>query len=281
MSDANGGAPAKWADLGMRTASSLVLVPVVLLDVWMGGAWFIVLIALMGVLAAREWVAIAHGGHEIQFAFLALAALASSVLPTTTGTVTALIGLILVAAVSNIVEMLRNPKPSTWSRIGALYVGLPVLSLATLREDATYGAQAIIWLLLAIWSADIMAYFAGRIIGGPKLAPILSPKKTWAGLAGAVAGAALITIIFGTFMPAGIAWPLVAIAGVLGIVEQGGDILESALKRHHGLKDSGNLIPGHGGIIDRVDGLFAAAVGAWLFGILRNPQSPAAGLLVW
>jgi phosphatidate cytidylyltransferase len=141
---------------------------------------------------------------------------------------------------------------------------------------------AILWIFLIVWSADSLAYFAGRVIGGPKLAPLISPKKTWAGLAGAVAGSALISIIFSCVYQLNDMWALAIVAGLLAIVGQAGDLFESSLKRFHGVKDAGGLIPGHGGVIDRVDGLIAVAIAAALIGIFRGEAANAAqGLLHW
>jgi phosphatidate cytidylyltransferase len=117
-----------------------------------------------------------------------------------------------------------------------------------------------VWLLVVVWAADICAYFAGRLIGGPKLAPSISPKKTWAGLWGAVAGGALGGLALGYWGGSVAFLILVVLGGFLAIIEQLGDLFESALKRHYGLKDSGRLIPGHGGLLDRVDGLVAATL---------------------
>ncbi|MEX0839493.1 MAG: phosphatidate cytidylyltransferase, partial [Parvibaculum sp.] len=128
---------------------------------------------------------------------------------------------------------------------------------------------------------DIGAYFAGRFIGGPKLAPRISPKKTWAGLIGGMMGAAMVGM--GTSLWIGLGSPvLLALIGVgMTVIEQAGDFFESALKRRAGVKDSGTLIPGHGGILDRVDGLVAVAIGAALLALLHNAAHPGAGVLIW
>jgi phosphatidate cytidylyltransferase len=121
--------------------------------------------------------------------------------------------------------------------------------------------------LALVWATDTAAYIAGRGIGGPRLAPRISPNKTWAGLAGGVVGAALVGLVASLLRDApadvglpGEMWRLVALSGVLALVEQAGDLVESAVKRHFGVKDSGNLIPGHGGVLDRVDGLIAVSL---------------------
>ncbi len=162
--------------------------------------------------------------------------------------------------------------------LGALYIGLPVLAFAWLRSDVEYGRVVLFWLLAVVWATDIFAYFAGRSIGGPKMAPRLSPNKTWAGLAGGAAGAMLAGGLTAMWLGAAIGG-LVIVSGALAVVAQAGDVTESALKRRAGVKDSGALIPGHGGILDRVDGLMFAAVGAAAIALLRGGE--AHGVLLW
>ena len=252
--------PSKWRDLGIRTVSAAILIPLVILDVWLGGMWFTLLIALLAVIMAHEWVNIVHGRNSAQFALHAGAALAGTFLPQSFGLATTLAALAALWLLSLLLMILQRRPASPWSLGGIPYVGLPAMALVMLRGDPETGFIAILWLLVVVWCADIGAYFFGRIIGGPKLWPAVSPNKTWAGLAGAVigglAGGVLVALGFST---SGIA--LLALTGaLLGLFEQGGDLFESALKRHYGVKDSGDLIPGHGGLLDRVDGLVAAAL---------------------
>jgi phosphatidate cytidylyltransferase len=185
-------------------------------------------------------------------------------------------------AVSALLAYLDDRAGARWRYLGVPYVGIPAMAFVLLRSDLNYGALAIVWVLFIVWAADTLAYFSGRIIGGPKLAPRLSPKKTWAGLGGAVVGSAMAsTLSAAAAHLSGIAW-LALLAGLLALVEQGGDLFKSALKRHYGLKDSGALIPGHGGVIDRVDGLVAVATAAALIGLLRGGlQATGSGLLAW
>ncbi len=270
----------KWSDLGIRTASSLALIPLVLADIWFGGIWLVMLATLLGVVMAFEWASIVNASDPLQFTLMAASALVAGVLP---GNVAIIFILACIAglALLSLWRSSMHEKRSRWSGIGPLYVGLPILALVVLRQDPAFGLEAIMWIIGIVWAADIMAYFAGRAIGGPKLAPVLSPKKTWAGLGGAVFGAALASLVFGAYAMGSVVWPLVILGGVFAVIEQGGDILESMLKRQHGVKDSGRLIPGHGGIIDRVDGLVAVAVAALTVGLLRNSSAPATGLLIW
>jgi phosphatidate cytidylyltransferase len=272
----------RWRDLGVRCASAAVLIPLVLLDAWVGGPWFAMIAAAIGAIAAREWCRIVFDSDLTQMAihtFVAVLAVALAV----EQAYGAAIGLVLTGwAASLLLAAVRRGDINVWAVAGVPYVALPPLALIVLRQHPDYGLTAILFLFAVVWGADTAAYFLGRLIGGPKLWPAISPNKTWAGLFGAMAGAALAGI--GTAMGAGLpsVLPVVAVAAVLAVVEQGGDLFESALKRAYGFKDAGRLIPGHGGLLDRVDGLVAAAVAAALLGTARGGlDGAAAGLLVW
>jgi phosphatidate cytidylyltransferase len=272
----------KWADLAVRSASAIVLIPSVVACVWFGGYWFLASTILLGCLIAREWTSIVHPRNSTQYVLHLAAAIVGALLTAffdATLAASAVLGLALLSIL--FVRFGDSPK-SFWSYLGIFYVGLPVIAFTLLRQDPTYGFAAILWIFLIVWGADILAYFAGRMIGGPRLAPRISPKKTWAGLAGAVAGSALASLVFARFFHLE-SWAVLAmLAAVLAIAEQGGDLFESSLKRHYGVKDSGRLIPGHGGVIDRVDGLIAVAILAALIGLARGTGfSAAQGLLLW
>lgn len=273
---------AKWGDLGTRTASAVVLIPAVIACAWFGGIWFTGFVLLLAGLIAHEWTSIVHPGNIAQYALHMGAALCGAVFPVWAGFESALLVVLGLALVSVFMVRTEDPDASKWRYFGIFYVGFPALALVLLRGDSHYGFAAILWIFLVVWSADTLAYFAGRIIGGPKLAPVISPKKTWAGLGGAVAGSALVSFIFAGITQLNGIWTLAILAGCLAVVEQAGDLFESSLKRFHGVKDSGKLIPGHGGVIDRVDGLIAVAVAAALIGIVHEQGANAArGLLRW
>jgi phosphatidate cytidylyltransferase len=157
-----------------------------------------------------------------------------------------------------------------WLSVGAFYIGLPCLAVVWLRSDPLFGRETLFWLLALVWASDIGGYTFGRLIGGRKLAPVWSPNKTWAGFAGAaacaaIAGAATALIIKGASF-----WPLVGLSALLGSATQGGDLFESWVKRHFGVKDTSALIPGHGGLLDRVDGLLTASVLTALLSVVGN-----------
>jgi phosphatidate cytidylyltransferase len=269
-------------ELRLRIVAAAMLIPLVLAVAWLGGWWFAALLALAGGLMAREWCAIVHPNSAVQFWLHLLAVLAAVMV---TGRYGAGAGLASIAAIwlaAAFQAGTADPRLSLWAFAGVPYVALPVVALLSLRADPAYGLTAIIWLLVVVWSADTAAYAAGRGIGGPKLAPSVSPNKTWAGLGGAAGGAALAGGLAG--WAAGLPWlaPVIAIAALIGVIEQMGDLFESLLKRQHGVKDSGALIPGHGGMLDRVDGLVAAALAGVVIGALHaGPENSGAGLLAW
>jgi phosphatidate cytidylyltransferase len=270
----------KWSDLGIRAASAAILIPAVLLDVWLGGIWFELFAAFLGVLMAHEWTNIVHSRSSTQFALHAAAALCAAFLPADIGVLPTLGAILVLTVFGLIANAMRDREKTFFAFVGIPYVAFPVLALVLLRSHGTWGIHAIMWLMLVVWATDTFAYFVGRMLGGPKLAPIFSPKKTWSGLLGGMVGAATVSTIYAAiFFPSWVA--LAIVAACLAIVAQMGDIFESALKRSYGVKDSGYLIPGHGGVLDRVDGLVAVATVAAMIGFARYSNGLAEGLLLW
>lgn len=274
-------AASRTGDLKIRIASAAVLAPLVLAAVWFGGWFFAGLLAIAAVLMARETAGLLFGEASLRkSALLAITALVALVLAaaelTTAGLAAGAAGLAFALAARS-----WTGQPLWPAMIAYPYVVLPLVALIWLRADPALGLTVIFWLLATVWAIDIFAYFAGRFIGGPKLAPKISPKKTWAGLIGGMGGAIAVAVATWMWLGAGSLLALIAIAIVLTVVEQAGDFAESALKRRAGVKDSGNLIPGHGGILDRVDGLVAVALGAALLALMNDAASPAAGVLIW
>ena len=273
---------AKWGDLGVRAASAAVLIPAVLADVWAGGIWFHLFVALIGILMAQEWVNMVHKDNPLQFALHAAGAMCGALLPLDIGLAGGLLAIAVLTVVSAAAAWREAPGGPVWRYLGVPYVSLPPIALVVLRDDPGYGVAAIVLVMLMVWAADTLAYFAGRIIGGPKLAPRISPKKTWAGMGGAMVGSAVAALGVGMALGVPGLWLLLIVAALLAVVEQGGDLFQSAMKRRYGVKDSGRLIPGHGGVIDRVDGLVAVATVAALIGALRaGIEHAGAGILIW
>ena len=164
----------------------------------------------------------------------------------------------LAAAAAGLIAHLVSASPF-WTVLGVLYLSIPLLALVWLRALPDVGLVMILWLFLVVWTTDVMAYVVGRKVGGPKLAPSISPGKTWSGLCGGMAGAAVVAGLMSTFMEPFHLLPSIVLALGLAVVAQIGDLAESAMKRQAGVKDSGGLIPGHGGLFDRIDGLLFAA----------------------
>jgi phosphatidate cytidylyltransferase len=169
-------------------------------------------------------------------------------------------------------RQIKGPVPPLWLGFGVLYIGLTGVALIELREDHQVGRDNVIFLFLVVWASDISAYLAGRALGGPRLMPAVSPNKTWSGALGGLAGAMAIGFMTAASFSSGINVPwALSIAAILGVAAQAGDLLESWIKRRFGVKDSSGLIPGHGGLLDRLDGVLAAAPVAALIGVLLGP----------
>jgi phosphatidate cytidylyltransferase len=231
----------------------LVLAPPALVAAWFGGWVFAVFVVVAGVLMAWEWNRLCLGAFGPAGWLLAAMALIVGALGTAAPFGTGLvIGLTALAAPFCQRTAGRSPW---WMLAGALYIGVPEMSLLWIRD---HGRDVLLWLLLLVWATDVGAYAAGRTFGGPRLFPRISPKKTWAGLAGGMVSAALI----GLAVAGAGGRPSLFLAGLsaaLAVLAQGGDLAESWVKRYFGVKDSSGLIPGHGGVLDRLDGLLAAA----------------------
>ena len=174
---------------------------------------------------------------------------------------------ILVAIVAGVMfvewRRLTEGRGGGWIVAGFVYALLPAMALLWLRDRAPQGLELVFWVFIVTWTTDIGAYFAGRAIGGPKLAPSISPNKTWAGLIGGMASAGLAGLAWTQYvmLPVSLIW----LAPAFAAAAQGGDVFESWLKRRAGAKDSGTLLPGHGGILDRLDGLVVVAALTALF----------------
>jgi phosphatidate cytidylyltransferase len=263
-------------DLRIRVASSVVMVVLAIAAVVIGGWTFVLFWAAAAIIISWEWTAIVTGGARLPLAATVVALLAAAA---AAGSGHALVAMAALGAGALAVAALA-PRERIWSGAGVLYAGVLVLAPTLLREGP-HGAAAMFFLFAAVWSTDILGYFVGRAVGGPRLALRISPKKTWAGAIGGALGAIAAGVVFAALTGYSIACSG-STAFVLSLVAQGGDLLESAIKRHFGIKDASHVIPGHGGLMDRLDGFIAAAGVAVLIGILRaGPGQAAQGLLLW
>ncbi len=173
---------------------------------------------------------------------------------------TALLWLGALAVVAAVVDLRSSRVGPLWGCAGVLYIGVAGVAFVALRGYEPFGFLSIVWVALTVVAADVGGYFAGRMIGGPKLWPVVSPKKTWAGLAGGVGLAFIVGGLFSWATTGTYFYQVCTVSSLAALLAQGGDLAESALKRHFSVKDSGTLIPGHGGVLDRLDGHMAATL---------------------
>lgn len=264
------------SNLRLRVLSALVLAVVVLGVTALGGFAFRIFAAATAMLVFYEWMAMRTGSGSTH-RLLAWAVLGLAMLAMLAGSSAPFSLLALAGAVA--VTFLHGALTSggLWSAAGIAYAGAAANALSFLRGADAAGLIAILFLFAVVWATDIAAFFIGRSLGGPRLAPAISPGKTWSGAVGGALGgvaAGFVVARFGGSLP--LLWAG-SVALVLSAVSQAGDLFESALKRRHGVKDSGTLIPGHGGVMDRVDGLVAAAVLLYVLGAFQSGlDTPAA-----
>ena len=256
-------------ELKLRTISGIVMAVVVLGATWWGGLPFRLFAALIGLLIYYEWSTITglarnvtdRFSHLFGWACTALVCIEVAFRSIETAFIL-LIGFTIVALLVNLVR-----RRSLWLPGGIAYASLSAVSLAALRGNDQDGLVTMVYIFATVWATDIFAYFVGRAIGGPKLAPPISPGKTWSGAIGGMVAAVIFGLgaiaMFGHSVGIGLA----VITAILSIGSQTGDLFESWIKRRFGVKDSSRLIPGHGGVMDRADGLVFACFMAFLGGI--------------
>ncbi len=266
-------------DLGPRVLSGIVLAAVAIAAIWFGALPLAVLLALVGGIVAWEWGHIVRGA-ELDAAMSAhVATVIAGIVLTGIGLAgPALLGVVIGTILTGVLSFGRH---SVLSSVGVLFASLPGIALLWLRSDVPLGRTAVYFIVAAVAATDIFAYFSGRLIGGPKLWPAVSPNKTWAGLLGGVCAAALTGLATSFAVPGASPVHLTLMGAGLAVVAQAGDLAESALKRRFGTKDASGLIPGHGGFMDRVDGLATAAIAVAALAVLMNAAAPARALLTW
>ena len=260
-------------DLLPRFASAIVLGAIAVVGAWLGGIATAILVAAAAALVHLEWTGVTEGSQRASPVNTAV--IAAAMLIAGAGYVGIAAAVALVAAG---VAIATGPRP--WRAAGVAYASVFGLSLLVLRA-ADDGLAAIAFLFAAVWATDIGAYFAGRAIGGPKLWPAVSPKKTWAGAIGGVVSAILAGLATAAVADVPLVPILVVVIVALSIAGQCGDLFESFVKRHFGAKDAGTIIPGHGGMMDRVDGLVFAGAVAVSIGFLHSGGSEIARGLIW
>ena len=271
---------ASQSNLVLRIVSSLVLAPVALAAAYFGGLVFIAFWTVAAILVLWEWdtLVCAHDRNAVlATGAFAIAGAAVSLAFNWPGIAIVLIALGLFGLAALASRIRRN-----WCLVGLIYAAVLLIAPVLLRRDPAFGIAAIVFLFVIVWLTDIAAYFAGRAFGGPKLMPRVSPKKTWSGAIGGTLAGIIGGVIVAQQSGIGNLAAAGAVAFVLSVISQAGDLAESAIKRQFSAKDSSQLIPGHGGLMDRLDGFVAAAAAGVLAGIAHSGlDAPARGLMVW
>jgi len=290
--------PGSTRELGLRIASGVVMAALAIGAAVAGGWPFVLFWAAAALGVFWEWTAIVANGplpaRVSGAAALVIAALAVGVGQDYPAFLVIVFGAPMVAsscASRHVVwddgkKKWIGGKPwwtaLAWGAAGMIYAGTVLLAPVLLRRDPEFGLAALLFLFAIVWATDILGFFIGRAIGGPKLAPSISPKKTWSGACGGALGAlaagAAVVYVAGNVALI----PAACVALLLSIMSQAGDLFESAVKRRFGVKDASHVIPGHGGLMDRLDGFIVAAGTAALIGLARaGPDASARGLLLW
>ena len=265
-------------NLVTRVVAALVLAPAAIAIAYAGGWLWTALVTLAAAGLYVEWLMIIGLRDQTGVVASGVVALAIAGFFLAAGQINVALA---VLAVELVTVALISPERRHWAAAGFFYAAAAEIASVLVRLDQMQGFVALILILLVVWVTDIGGFFAGRGIGGPKLWPRVSPKKTWAG---AIGGFAASLVVGGGFATLGLAkaGPILLLCAALSIASQLGDLLESAVKRRFGVKDSSHLIPGHGGLMDRLDGFVAAIVIAAIFGLLRGGvDGVGRGLMVW
>ena len=267
-------------NLALRVASALVLAPAAIGAAYLGGPLFAVFWVIAAIAVFWEWNGLVNsGGNALVFsagagALAVAAVLAERELP--------VLAVAVILAGSFSAAGLASRERRIWSAAGVGYAGAMLMAPIVLRHDATFGFAALALLFAIVWTTDVAGYFVGRLLGGPKLAPMLSPNKSWSGALGGTAVAVLVGLLVAGYLGIGNLVAIGVVSLARSIVGQVGDLFESALKRRFGAKDSSTLIPGHGGVMDRLDAFWCAALVAALTGLARGGfDAPARGLMLW
>jgi phosphatidate cytidylyltransferase len=275
-------------DLMLRAASAAVLAPAVLAITYAGGWAFLALCVIAAGRILWEWTALVAVRADPRIIVPGLSGLAIAGALIGVGLANAAAGVLVIEALFAGLASAALPRdgdsvsPIGWAAGGVLYAGTVLFGPALLRADPQWGLTALLFLYAIVWITDIFAYFCGRAFGGPLLWPTVSPHKTWSGAIGGLVGGVAAGVAVAYASGIGKLGIVAVMAFLLSVLAQAGDLFESAIKRHFGVKDTSDLIPGHGGLMDRIDGFMVAAFAALLIGILhQGTAAPARGLLLW
>ncbi|HKD58351.1 MAG TPA: phosphatidate cytidylyltransferase [Hyphomicrobiaceae bacterium] len=266
------------SDFALRLASGVAMGAVAGACILAGPLSFAVLVVVVTLVLSWEWGRLVHGREADLVIAVHVGAAGVAAVLAAAGFVG--LGLLTLAIGAILALLLSLGANSLFSGFGVFYAGLPAVALIWLRSDADLGLSAVMFLILIVVVSDTAGFLAGRLLGGPKLWPRVSPNKTWAGVIGALAASSIAGALFSLAVAHGSAMRLATAGALLSLVAQAGDLLESAIKRRFGAKDASSLIPGHGGVMDRVDGIVATATAVGLASFVIDVHSPARALLL-
>lgn len=278
-SEPSGGRRSLWSDLGPRLISAMVMIALTVAALFVGSYFFAAVVGAVFAGAYREWETMVSRAPltPTGMALIGIVALSGLIFP-----LFGALGSLTVIAIGCVIALLARGEGMWWRVLGLLIYGAIIIAALVMRGDTMAGVWAGLYLGTVVWMTDSAAFFTGRQIGGEKLAPDISPGKTWSGALGGLAlgtGAGLVIWILATDSPW---WIGLALSAAISILGQLGDLSESAVKRHFRVKDSGDIIPGHGGLMDRLDSLTFGVLLVLLVGTLHlGFGSVAEGLLYW
>lgn len=245
-----------FRNLGLRLKSAALLAPPVFAGIYFGSPWFDILIVFGGGIMVWEWASMCNGGKFNLHGWMMAAGLAAGLVALYVGSPgLSLIAIVIVAGIVAVISAVGRQESPWRLAMGTLMISLFCLSFIWLRAMPDTGLMLVIWLVVAVWLTDAGGYFFGKLIGGPKLAPRISPNKTWAGLGGGIFLAGLWSAAAAYGFGGYAAGPAIAAAAGIAVLAQLGDLSVSAVKRRFDVKDASGLIPGHGGVLDRLDGM--------------------------
>lgn len=243
-------------EMELRLRSGLLLAPPAIAALYFGTPWLDLLVAVVSVVMAWEWQRVLGRGRFHGEDWPLVVVVAAGVALAIVGMYAPAFAVAVAGAIALlIVARLRGRPDGAWVGAGALVIVSPCIAVLWLRNGEYGGSASLLWVVGAVWTTDVAAFIAGRGIGGPKLAPSISPGKTWAGLAGGVAAAAIFSVLFGLLIEGTSPLPMAALGAIAACLGQVGDLMISVVKRRYGQKDTSAIIPGHGGVLDRLDGL--------------------------